>query len=220
MAPNHMQYHGKQIIVILYELVLCWCFRLACTRDSRISILICGGLSVVLWWNLWWNNVATLTWWFGVSRKKAKNTCATSDGAISGPSVPKTDKKDTHHREMTLCLCCTMIELALTLKIQQSWNEMRVNGASQCQDKHWHESQENFVGHFARCWWVMKQSSLQLYIHKDIQLISEHDLFVGLACTAFCFTTWDIVLENENNDVKKNYIAWYETMIAIWKKIK
>jgi hypothetical protein len=72
----------------------------------------------------------------------------------------------------------------------QNWNEMRVIGASQCQDKCWHKSQENFVGHFARCWQV---------IHEDIYLIAKHDSFVGLACTSFCFTTQDIVLENENN---------------------
>jgi hypothetical protein len=71
--------------------------------------------------------------------EKGKNTCTTNDGVISGPSVPKTDKKDTHHREMTLCLCCTIMELALTLKIWQNWNEMRVNRASQSQDKCWHE---------------------------------------------------------------------------------
>jgi hypothetical protein len=40
---------------------------------------------------------------FGVSRKQAKNTHAMSDGAISGPSVPKTDKKDPcHKRKYTL----------------------------------------------------------------------------------------------------------------------
>jgi hypothetical protein len=40
---------------------------------------------------------------FGVSRKQAKSTGATSDGAISGPSVPKTDKKDPcHKRKYTL----------------------------------------------------------------------------------------------------------------------
>jgi hypothetical protein len=40
---------------------------------------------------------------FGPSRKQAKSTGATRDGAISGPSVPKTDIKDTcHKRKCTL----------------------------------------------------------------------------------------------------------------------
>jgi hypothetical protein len=50
---------------------------------------------------------------------------------VMEPSVAhqcQKQKKDTHHREMTLCLCCTMMELALTLKIWQNWYEMRVNG--------------------------------------------------------------------------------------------
>jgi hypothetical protein len=62
--------------------------------------------------------------------------------------VPKSDKKDTHHRQMALFLCCTMMEMALTLKIWQCCNELRVNGALQYQDKCWQESQENFVGKF------------------------------------------------------------------------
>jgi hypothetical protein len=50
---------------------------------------------------------------------------------VMEPSVAhqcQKQKKDTRHREMTLCLCCTMMELALTLKIWQNWYEMRVNG--------------------------------------------------------------------------------------------
>jgi hypothetical protein len=45
-------------------------------------------------------------------------------------------------------------------------------------------------------------------------------MFVGLACTAFCFTTQDIVLKKENNYVKKtNYIAWYKKNYSDLKKI-
>jgi hypothetical protein len=49
---------------------------------------------------------------------------------------------------MTISQCFTTVKRALTFKTRQNRNEMRVNGASQCQHKCWQESQQNFVGHF------------------------------------------------------------------------
>jgi hypothetical protein len=81
-----------------------------------------------------------------------KNRQKTHAQQVMEPSVAhqcqKTDKKDAYHREIPLCFCCTMMIMVLTLKIQQCCNEMRVNQASQFQDKCWQESQENFIGHF------------------------------------------------------------------------